>query len=109
MDSQCAFGTSREIPEDENGHLRRCVAVLYLSAAVLTEVDALFANQTFSDPRNLYRISKAFSKVRLLPDALLKMTRLARSTNVTSLPKAVDIWRKRFAVMCIKGFSTWRG
>lgn len=100
---------------------RRCAAVLCLVAAVLAKIDALFASPNSSDARDLYRISKAFSKVWVLPDALFKIIRLARSPNVTRvwsyqfdpvylpvlnsepLPKAVDVWRQRFAAMGVRG------
>ena len=100
---------------------RRCAAVLCLLAAVLTKIDALFASPNSSDAGDLYRISKAFSKVCVLPGALFKIIRLARSPNVTRissyqfdpvylpllnsepLPKAVDVWRRRFAAMGVRG------
>lgn len=124
--SKSASGAPGEIPGDEDWRFRRCAAVLHLLAAVLFNVDALFITQNFADARDLYRISKAFSKVCQLPDALFKIIRLARPPSATRvcsykfdpiylpvlnsepLPQAVDVWRQRFAAMGVKGSTRWQ-
>lgn len=98
-----------------------CCSSLPMIAAVLIKVDVLFKTQNSSDSKDLYRISKAFSKVCQLPDALFKIIRLAKSPNATRvssnqfnpihlpilnskpLLQAVDAWRQPFAAMGVKG------